>query len=39
MPTNGLQKIVDLGEWWSERTGGLPLPLGGNIIRRDLGPR
>jgi 5,8-dihydroxy-2-naphthoate synthase len=33
----GLQKIVDLGEWWSERTGGLPLPLGGNIIRRDLG--
>jgi 1,4-dihydroxy-6-naphthoate synthase len=34
----GLQKIVDLGEWWNERTGGLPLPLGGNIIRRDLGP-
>jgi 1,4-dihydroxy-6-naphthoate synthase len=29
---------VDLGEWWAERTGGLPLPLGGNIIRRDLGP-
>ncbi len=35
---DGLQKIVDLGEWWFERTGGLPLPLGGNIIRRDLGP-
>ena len=35
---NGLRKIVDLGEWWAERTGGLPLPLGGNIIRRDLGP-
>jgi 1,4-dihydroxy-6-naphthoate synthase len=35
---NGLKKIVDLGEWWSDRTGGLPLPLGGNIIRRDLGP-
>src|SRR4051812_10604837 len=35
----GLKKIVDLGEWWSERTGGLPLPLGGNIIRRDLGPQ
>jgi 5,8-dihydroxy-2-naphthoate synthase len=35
---NGLRKIVDLGEWWSQRTGGLPLPLGGNIIRRDLGP-
>src|SRR6185436_6408891 len=34
----GLQKIVDLGEWWAERTAGLPLPLGGNIIRRDLGP-
>ena len=33
----GLCKIVDLGEWWAERTGGLPLPLGGNIIRRDLG--
>jgi 1,4-dihydroxy-6-naphthoate synthase len=34
----GLAKIVDLGEWWSERTGGMPLPLGGNVIRRDLGP-
>src|SRR5918999_1262581 len=34
----GLKKIVDLGEWWSDRTGGLPLPLGGNVIRRDLGP-
>jgi 1,4-dihydroxy-6-naphthoate synthase len=33
----GLHKIVDLGEWWFERTGGLPLPLGGNVIRRDLG--
>jgi 1,4-dihydroxy-6-naphthoate synthase len=33
----GLKKIVDLGEWWADRTGGLPLPLGGNIIRRDLG--
>lgn len=36
--SEGLQKIVDLGEWWFERTGGLPLPLGGNVIRRDLGP-
>ena len=35
---SGLRKIVDLGEWWNQRTGGLPLPLGGNIIRRDLGP-
>ncbi|MGH9308582.1 MAG: MqnA/MqnD/SBP family protein [Vicinamibacterales bacterium] len=34
----GLSKIVDLGEWWAEQTNGLPLPLGGNIIRRDLGP-
>ncbi len=33
----GLQKMVDLGEWWADRTGGLPLPLGGNVIRRDLG--
>jgi 1,4-dihydroxy-6-naphthoate synthase len=33
----GLKKIVDLGEWWSGKTGGLPLPLGGNVIRRDLG--
>lgn len=30
-----LHKIVDLGEWWNETTG-LPLPLGGNVIRRDL---
>ena len=36
--SEGLKKIVDLGEWWGERTGGLPLPLGGNVIRRDLGP-
>lgn len=34
----GLHKVVDFGEWWAERTGGLPLPLGGNVIRRDLGP-
>jgi len=33
----GLRKIVDLGEWWADRTGGLPLPLGGNVIKRDLG--
>lgn len=33
----GLNKIVDLGEWWFELTGGLPLPLGGNIVRKDLG--
>jgi 1,4-dihydroxy-6-naphthoate synthase len=34
----GLHKVVDLGEWWFDRTGGLPLPLGGNVIRRDLAP-
>lgn len=34
----GLIRIIDLGEWWAAHTGGLPLPLGGNIIRRDLGP-
>jgi 1,4-dihydroxy-6-naphthoate synthase len=33
----GFQKIVDLGVWWAEENGGLPLPLGGNVIRRDLG--
>lgn len=33
----GFQKILDLGEWWYEKTR-LPLPLGGNVIRRDLGP-
>jgi 1,4-dihydroxy-6-naphthoate synthase len=32
----GLHMIVDLGEWWYEQTG-LPLPLGGNVIRKDLG--
>ena len=34
---SGLHQIVDLGEWW-QRVTGLPLPLGGNAIRRDLGP-
>jgi 1,4-dihydroxy-6-naphthoate synthase len=33
----GLHKVLDLGEWWHQRTG-LPLPMGGNVIRRDLGP-
>jgi 1,4-dihydroxy-6-naphthoate synthase len=33
---SGLHKIVDLGQWWREQTG-LPLPLGGNAIRRSLG--
>jgi 1,4-dihydroxy-6-naphthoate synthase len=32
---SGFQKIADLGDWWTTRTG-LPLPLGGNILRRDI---
>jgi 5,8-dihydroxy-2-naphthoate synthase len=34
---SGLNRILDLGKWWHELTG-LPLPLGGNAIRRELGP-
>ena len=34
---SGLHKLIDLGHWWRESTG-LPLPLGGNAIRLDLGP-
>ncbi len=33
----GLHKVVDLGAWWKDETS-LPLPLGGNAVRRDLGP-
>jgi 1,4-dihydroxy-6-naphthoate synthase len=33
----GLHKVVDLGEWWQQETG-LPLPLGGNAIKKSLGP-
>jgi 1,4-dihydroxy-6-naphthoate synthase len=33
----GLTKIVCLGEWWFERTRGLPLPLGANVVRKSLG--
>src|SRR5207253_5490093 len=36
-PDEGLRKVVDLGEWWLLETG-LPLPLGVNVARRDLGP-
>ncbi len=35
--SHGYIKVVDLGEWWHETTG-LPLPLGVNVVRRDLGP-
>jgi 1,4-dihydroxy-6-naphthoate synthase len=34
--SSGLSKVLDLGKWWHEQTG-LPLPLGGNAIRRSLG--
>ncbi len=34
----GLHRVVDLGVWWQDRTG-LPLPLGGNAVRRDLGKK
>ncbi len=32
---SGFHKIIDLGEWWKTRTG-LPLPLGGNVLRKDI---
>ncbi|QEH36430.1 1,4-dihydroxy-6-naphtoate synthase [Aquisphaera giovannonii] len=32
----GLHRVLDLGQWWNDQTG-LPLPLGGNVVRRDLG--
>jgi 1,4-dihydroxy-6-naphthoate synthase len=35
--SKGLHKVLDLGEWWHSRHS-LPLPMGGNVIRRDLGP-
>ena len=34
---SGFEKIVDLGEWWKRKTG-LPLPLGGNVVRKDIPP-
>jgi len=34
----GFHKVLDLGEWWRDATGGLPLPLGVNAVRRDLPP-
>ncbi len=35
-PSMGLRLVIDLGEWWHDATGGLPLPLGANAVRRDL---
>jgi 5,8-dihydroxy-2-naphthoate synthase len=34
---SGFRKMVDLGEWWKQKTG-LPLPLGGNVLRKDIPP-
>ena len=36
-PQMGLHRVIDLGVWWQESTS-LPLPLGGNAVRRSLGP-
>jgi 1,4-dihydroxy-6-naphthoate synthase len=35
---SGFQKLIDLGEWWKNETG-LPLPLGGNVLRKDIPSR
>ncbi len=35
---SGLHRVIDFGSWWREKMG-LPLPLGGNAIRRELGPK
>lgn len=34
---SGFTKVIDLGEWWKRETG-LPLPLGGNVLRKDIAP-
>jgi len=34
---SGFEKVIDLGEWWKRETG-LPLPLGGNVVRKDISP-
>ena len=35
---DGFDLVLDLGVWWKARTGGLPLPLGGNVVRKDIPP-
>jgi 1,4-dihydroxy-6-naphthoate synthase len=35
--SQGLKLVVDLGTWWGQTRRGLPLPLGGNVVRKDLG--
>jgi 1,4-dihydroxy-6-naphthoate synthase len=37
--SEGLVLSADLGQWWFAETGGLPLPLGGNAVKKSLGPR
>ena len=37
MRASGFEKITDLGEWWKRKTR-LPLPLGGNVVRKDIPP-
>jgi len=37
--SHGLNLLLDFGIWWNKKTGGLPLPLGGNVVRKDLGER
>ena len=33
----GLEVLIDLGKWWNQKTDNFPMPLGGNVVRRDLG--
>jgi 1,4-dihydroxy-6-naphthoate synthase len=35
--SHGMNLLLDLGVWWNERNNGLPLPLGGNVVRKNLG--
>jgi 1,4-dihydroxy-6-naphthoate synthase len=37
--TSGFTLSADLGQWWHAETGGLPLPLGGNAVKKSLGPK
>ena len=34
-----LDVLIDLGKWWNSRTDNYPMPLGGNVVRRDLGEK
>ena len=37
--SSGFALSADLGQWWHAETGGLPLPLGGNVVKKSLGPK